>query len=118
MLDGSVSMNLFVEHHLVPIFISCLFLFRLDRFFDTRCSLKVIAPLKVEDSVLRMNEVFSDILFNVPLFFVIELIDDLFDLRLIRNWQCISVFRCLRARRSLIVCIEDIFVLLNKCVVV
>ena len=55
-----------------------------------------MAPLEIEDGVVGMNEVLPDVLAYIALLLVIEFIDHLFDLGLIRDRQGV-LFRLLLA---------------------
>lgn len=53
--------------------------------FDSCGRLQVVASLEVENRVVRVDEVLANVLPHIPLLFMIELIDHLFDFGLIRH---------------------------------
>jgi hypothetical protein len=64
--------------------------------------LEIVGFLKVKNGTLRMDQVLPNILFYIPLFFLIEFVDDLLDLRKVADRQSISILVRLSFWRSLI----------------
>ena len=87
----SVSWLLFSENYLTilvlshyPLVSGCLlYCLRVNSFLYPSSCLQIVALLEVEYGVVRMDQVFPDVLLHIAFLFLIQFIDHLLDLRLV-----------------------------------